>query len=185
MQVIQGQRAKYQAAIRFPLGTVVICKCLVVSPLAALLVGCGKPPPITPADLVPVDLQSVSSWKPEFAGPPLGETVGAGGTIDGCIGYIDAVADLGDPAQTRLEGWAWDVAASEPFQSFVVTDGSGRIVGAGVTAVDRPDVMAAFADRVDVSLVGFVAFAAPDADGLSVYGVNLTNDTVCAVGTAG
>lgn len=154
--------------------------------LAAMLPSaCGKVPPVTPADLVPVDLQSVSTWNTELAGTALGEIVGTGGTFSECMGYIDAFEHLGAPPQTRLDGWAWNTAASEAFESFVVTDRNGLIAGAGTTSVERADVKAAFPGTVRHDFVGFVAFAAPDAQSLTVYGVNMTNDSVCAIGSTG
>ncbi len=152
---------------------------------AALTAACGKVPPITPGDLVPVDLQSVSTWNPSLSGTALGEAIGTGGTFRECIGYIDTVADLGAPPQTRLDGWAWNTAASKAFESFVVTDSNGRITGAGVTGVERGDVVSAFPDIVRDDLVGFVAFSAPDTESLTVYGVNVADDSVCAIGSTG
>lgn len=153
--------------------------------IAGLVAACGKVPPVTPADLLPADLQSVSTWNPELDGTSLGDAIGTGGIFVECIGYLDAVEDLGTPTQTRLEGWAWNTAASEAFESFVVTDRNGLIAGAGMTVVERADVKAALPDVVSDELVGFVAFSAPDAEKLTIYGVNAANDTVCAVGATG
>lgn len=173
-----GWSRRFLQAVAAPAGLTMILA-------ASLPAACGKAPPVAAADLVPADLQSVPTWNPALAGTRLGDAIGTGGTFAECIGFLDAVADLGTPPQTRLDGWAWNITASQAFETFVVTDRNGLIAGAGVTAIERADVKAALPDTVTDEFVGFVAFSSPDAERLTVYGVNVANDSVCAIGSTG
>lgn len=153
--------------------------------IGAMTAGCGKIPPVTEADVVPVDLQSVPSWKPEWAGRPIGEAMSAARLVSDCVGFIDAATDIGAAAQTRLEGWAWNTADAARFDLLMVTDLEGKVTGAGVTVVDRGDVRAALPRVVNQERVGFIAFSATTAGGLTVYGVDQAQGTLCAIGSTG
>lgn len=153
--------------------------------LGALLAACGKVPPVTPADTLPVDLQSVTSWKPEWAGRPISEAIGAERPVSVCMGFIDVVAAIGDTGQTRIDGWTWNTAAGAPFEILLVTDPDGKITGAGVTAVQRADVKAAFPAIVRHDRVGSIAFSASAGTKFTVHGMDQAGGTICAIGSAG
>lgn len=153
--------------------------------IGTLLAACGKIPPVTEADGLPVDLQSVSSWKPEWAGRPVNEAIGAVRPVTACMGYIDVVTPIGDTGQTRIDGWAWNTPARAPFAALLVTDREGKITGAGVTVVARGDVKAAFPAIVRQDRVGFIAFSANAGGQFTVHGVDQGRGTICAIGSAG
>lgn len=152
--------------------------------IAATCVACGRVPPITDADLLPTDLQSVPTWAPEMAGRPIGAALGARPVSD-CFGFIDIASAVSGSEQTRLEGWAWNTADETPFEVLIVTDRDGLITGAGVTVVDRADVGSAFPKIVSQERVGFVAFSTTHAGGLTVHGVDEANSSTCAIGSTG
>ncbi|KCZ85711.1 hypothetical protein HAD_08500 [Hyphomonas adhaerens MHS-3] len=153
--------------------------CLSMAVAAACLAACGKVPPVTDADLNPVNgLADVPRWDPAWSGTQMGEMVGQAGAVP-CHGYVDLVAPSDDGTGARLEGWAWNVAASAPFPSVIVTDSDGSIRGAGTTQVVRKDVSAAMPAVVTEDRVGFIAFADAPPEGLVVYGFDNSDDTYC------
>lgn len=155
--------------------------CLLLGSVTMMLHSCGKVPAITAEDTSPIDLVSVSVWDPAYLGTLPGEIVGLGGQAEGCMGFVDNTTDFPESGQTRLEGWAWNAAKSARYQAFIVTGSDGRIAGAGVTTVNRPDVRAALPQRVSDDLTGYVAFAQGEGASVQIYGWDTTDDTLCQI----
>lgn len=143
--------------------------------------GCGKVPAIAPEDTSPIDLASVSAWDPAYLGTLPGEIIGKGGQAEGCMGFVDNSTDFPESDQTRLEGWAWNTAKSARYEAFILTGPDGRIAGAGVTTVNRPDVRAALPQRVSDNLTGYVAFAQGEGASVQIHGWDTTDDTLCQI----
>ena len=77
-----------------------------------------------------------------------------------CTGAVDSLAGVPDKLWPgfRITGWAWDIAAHAPGRAVVLTDLSGRIIGAAWNRIWRPDVPAAIPSfhRDDAGYLGYV-----------------------------
>ena len=98
-----------------------------------------------------------------------------------CAGAIDSVDGIPDKLWPgfRITGWAWDLAAHMPGRAIVLTDSSGRLIGAARTGIYRPDVPAAVPsfDRNDT---GYVVYVPADLQSPSAEVFVILSDNISA-----
>lgn len=87
-----------------------------------------------------------------FADPP-GATVGAAfrrplAPATSCRGFFDFLIPSPDGIW-RAKGWGWDVKARRTFSRVVLVDGSGQVLGIGLSGMPRPDVSKAVSEVRD------------------------------------
>jgi hypothetical protein len=120
------------------------------------------------------------AWATALIGQPLRPTFPGTGA---CIGNTDTVDTRykGGSGGAKIIGWGWDPAAKAAVQRVLLVDRDFKIVGAGVTGLDRPDVVAA---RPDVSsrTTGWQATTARTSGGLDSYGVLADGKSICKLG---
>lgn len=71
-------------------------------------------------------------------GAPFVHAVAAKDTV--CLGYFDTLGPAPEGRAWRAMGWGWDRKARRAFDRIVLVDGSGTVIGIGISGVPRPDV---------------------------------------------
>jgi hypothetical protein len=112
-------------------------------------------------------------------GAPLAQPLAPAGA---CVGSFDVLqpSPQADGAW-RATGWGWDSRAGKPFHRLALVDGSGRVVGIGVSGLLRPDVRRAVRQVSDRG-AGWTA-SVPRGQGGALIAYGLTADGhACEIG---
>ena len=148
--------------------------------VAALLSAACSRPDFSQSDkAAPTSALSVPDV-PGWARPLEGRNVATlGAPSGGCTGFVDAVIGRyeGPRRGVELAGWGWDAKAKRPFERVLVVD-DGKIVGAGTSHIERPDVTAAN-PSITAPKTGWSAFVHEPAGNLAAYGVRRSG--VCLI----
>jgi hypothetical protein len=136
--------------------------------------------PVQPVSILQEAPPPPPAWAAALIDKPLRDRFPAEGA---CTGNTDAVGALyvGATRGAKIVGWGWDTGAREPVRRVVLVDPAGKVVGAGETGIERPDVVAA-RRNITSGTTGWWAVTALDAGQLDAYGLLPDGKSACRLG---
>ncbi len=147
-----------------------------------LLAACSKGDDWAPSDSARKSDAAVPG-PPNWARPLLQQNTRTGFEMSkDCTGSFDAikVRYSGSPSGVEGEGWGWLYKASAAPTRIIIVDAEGKIIGAGETIIDRPDVKRAL-KVVTTPRVGWRA-EIYDNTGNATAMALLDDRTLCSLG---
>lgn len=125
--------------------------------------------------------RSLPPAAPDWARPMIGKPMTAFVSQSAaCQGAVDRAEPRG-PSGVTVHGWGWDPAAQTAPARVILTDRSGRIVGAGQGGAPRPDVPAALPAVPDAD-TGWSAEARRTHGPVRAYGLVAGGGAACLIG---
>jgi hypothetical protein len=159
-----------------------------VAAVTVALAGCGKPENSAYTQSAQNDqvalttpLPAAPAWAGEVLGKPVSSVVRGATTCKGAVDVTDRHNSKVAPGD-EIQGWAWDVQGKSAPARLLLTDGSAKVIGAGVVNRNRPDVPKALPE-VKTPMVGWTVVTRSTSGVANVVGVSASG-ALCTIGSA-
>lgn len=122
----------------------------------------------------------IPEWANVYMNKPITQSFAQ--IVETCDGSVDGVAQVYEEGGVRVSGWGWNEATSTAYDTILGVDSAGRVIGAGATAGDRPDVVTRRAGAVTTPRVGYELITTVTPAVVSVFGVDASTQSACLLG---